>query len=144
VQAEPDATRDGTVLTLTVSGPEASTAGGLCAARLARLVAVTHEAFAANQKESTERSTGAARAAEVLQKAGASTEPASAAAFAHWADDLSAARRQVDREVLLTRDSEILDPPHTVDSNARQLLVAALGAFAGLLLGLAITGRSVP
>ena len=61
--------------------------------------------------------------------------------FERWAGEVSSIRQRAQREVLTSRDTEIIDPPYLKDSNARALLVAALGAFAGMLLGLALAVR---
>lgn len=140
VQAALDSSSDGTVVTVTVGGPDAARALALCQARLDSLMAFTHDAFLSAQKETTARLAQAEQAQTTLQKTGA-VDGHAAAAFERWASELSAARAQAHRAVLFTRDSAVIDPPYRVNSNARVILLAALGCFAGMLLGLAWATR---
>jgi len=140
VDATTDGSSDGTVVSLSVTGPNAKGVLAICQARLDGLVAFTHQAFLAAQRETSARFSQADQAAAALQKAGAANVQASAA-FDRWASDLAVARAQSQRTVLFTRDSEIIDPPFVVGSSARVILLAALGCFAGLLAGLAIATR---
>lgn len=142
VTADVDSTRDGTVVELDVNGPDEAMVLALAKSRLEALVAVTHQAFVqASQSDAAKLGAGAAEAEALKKAASGAPDPAAAASFQRWAGELADARHTAEREVLLSRDSEILDPPYAVESSARKLLLAALGCFAGLLLGLALTAR---
>ena len=142
VLAEVDGSHDGTVVTLNASGSDEALVMALCKARLDRLMATTHAAWV----QATTLRDGALGSGKesvaALQKAGAdAVNPAEAATFARWAGELTAAHHDAERQAMLSRDSEIIDAPYVVDLGSRKLLLAAVGAFGGLLLGLALTAR---
>lgn len=139
VTATPDVSHDGSVVELTFEGPDAATVEALAQARVAELVSETHAAYVAAESSSAARLAQAAAVADSMKSAAATATEA--AAFEHWAGELSEARARAEREVVLSRDSEIIDAPHQMYSNMRVLMIAALGCFAGLLLGLVLTAR---
>ena len=149
VNADLDPSRDGTVITLSVVGPDTTLTMALATDVLTSLTHFTHEAFASAMKEHQEQLARAVHASDAFSQA-ATLHPAgseladqtvAALEFERWAGEVSSIRQRAQREVLTSRDSEVIDPPYLRDSNARALLIAALGAFAGMLLGLAIAVR---
>jgi hypothetical protein len=152
VTAEPDASRDGTVVSLTVVGPEAAATLAVAQGVLDGVMRFTHESFSAAMKEHQEQLARAIHATDAFtQAAGAhpagnelAEQTVAALEFERWAGEVSSTRQRAQREVLTSRDSEVIDAPYLHDSNTRTLLVAALGAFAGMLLGLAMAVRPQP
>jgi hypothetical protein len=146
VSTELDPSRDGTVVTVMASGPDAEKALGLARHVVDGLVKVTHDAYEAAMADGRARMQQGAEAAQqgAMQQGamqqGAMQQGAAGAQFERWAGELQAARRAAEREVVTSRDTEVLDPPYLRESNARVLLVAALGALAGVLVALAFAG----
>jgi hypothetical protein len=149
VTAEPDVTRDGTVVTLTADGPDPELTLALAKDISEALTNVTHSAFAAAIKEHEDELARAARTTDAFSQA-ASARPAGqelqaqtevALEFERWAGEVASIRQRAQREVLTSRDTEVIDPPFLKDNNTRVILVAALGAFAGMLLALAFAVR---
>lgn len=149
VTTDLDSTRDGTVVTLTVVGPDAALTLGLAQDIVSSLQSVTHAAFVAAVQEQQEQLTRAAHTTDAFRQA-AGAHPAGqeladqtevAMEFERWAGEVSSIRQRAQREVLSSRDTDVIDAPYLRDSNARALLVAALGGFAGMLIGLALAVR---
>ena len=143
-QADLDGSRDGSMVALSVTGPDAAIARELMARRVTKLVAATHDAFLEASKHDADRLAAADAAQAALRKASSGPDMTAAASFERWAGELAAARRDAARDLSLSRDTEVIDPPYPVESNARALLVAALGCFTGMLLGLGLSLRPAP
>jgi hypothetical protein len=147
VSAELDGSHDGTVVVLAAQGPEADLVLKVTQHVQDVLVKRSHDAYSMGVAEKQVRLDQASQAIAAFQKAAETRTPSTevpgqisaSMEFMRWAGEMSNMRGRADRELVESRDTEIIDPPYARDTLSRPLLLAALGAFAGLLVGLSLS-----
>jgi hypothetical protein len=146
VSVEPDLSREGTLVGLTVVGPDCARTLGLASGILDAMIRETHSAFAAEMKERQEHLDHTARASKTFAEAAIADrlgpelvgQTVAALESERWAEEVSRSRVPEQREVLTSRDTEVIDAPYLRDTSARSAVAVALGSLLGMLLGLAL------
>ena len=145
VQTEWDASlgSNASLLSFSVSGSHPDVCAAVAASILDSLSQVSHRAYLSATADEEQQLLSASRAAQGLRDgAGPSPVPAAAAvSVGRWADKLKKSHELLKKNVLDSRDFEVIDRPFVRDIPSRTLALAALGAFVGMLLGLAVAAR---
>lgn len=136
VLAENDGVPENPVVVLTVNGPDRARAEALCKAITANLLQGSHEAY---QHALADQG---ARLGQAVEPAPAVSpeQRAQSAAVERWVGD-AASLRMATRALIAAHDAEILDQPFATEAPAKKLILGALGAFVGMLVGLSVALR---
>jgi hypothetical protein len=139
------------VINIRASGPRADVVQGICDHMVQVVVEKSHDLFVAQLKDIDLHFQQAQQAAESFQKVSekelnlgsalTAQQTSASMELQRWAGELGSTLRYAKGEVVASRDSEVIDPPFMKENGQRSLLLAALGAFAGMLLGLGWASR---
>ncbi len=141
VQAEVDPSADGGLMTFTVFGLDRDRTAQVCERVAESIVKRSHEAFEAAVREQNELKAQAQGLLEARRAAAGALADrlAQAQQLERLAEDSLMARRLGERLAVQARDAETIDSPEAQEQPSKKTLLAALGAFAGMFLGLVLS-----
>jgi hypothetical protein len=137
VLAENDGLIENPVVLLTVDGPDLDRVNALCARIAQNLMQASHEAYMHALQDQGAR---LGQAVEPVPPSATPEQRAQSAAVERWVGD-AASLRMATRALVTAHDAEILDQPLGAEAPAKKLILAALGAFVGMLVGLSVALR---
>lgn len=130
VWSEPDWAPDGAIASVNVIGPSLEKSVALCGKMAAIAIEESHKSFQEALQERGACDANSQRAA--LEQAAILVE------MRRIADEVSSGRRAGEQLSVQTKDAELIDAARGAENPSKKRLLAAVGAFAGMFVGLAI------